>query len=53
MLEILFHPGQVLREEISDEFSQEDAIAFHVSPDRGVEKQAVYTLDLAQKVRKR
>ena len=25
MLEILFHPGQVLREEISDEFSQEDA----------------------------
>lgn len=37
MLEILFHPGQVLREEISDEFSQEDAIAFHVSPDRSVE----------------
>ena len=50
MLEILF---QVLREEISDEFSQEDAIAFHVSPDRSVEKQAVYALDLAQKVRKR
>ena len=39
MLEILFHPGQVLREEISDEFSQEDAIVFHVSPDRSVEKQ--------------
>lgn len=38
MLEILFHPGQVLREEISDEFSQEDAIVFHVSPDRSVEK---------------
>lgn len=53
MLEILFHPGQVLREEISDEFSQEDAIVFHVSPDRSVEKQAVYALDLAQKVRKR
>ena len=35
MLEILFHPGQVLREEISDEFSQEDAIAFHVSPGTG------------------
>lgn len=52
-LEILFHPGQVLKEEISDEFSQEDAIAFHVSPDRSVEKQAVYALDLAQKVRKR
>ena len=53
MLEILFHPGQVLREEISDEFSQEDAIVFHVSPDRSVEKQAVYALDLAQKARKR
>ena len=53
MLEILFHPGQVLREEISDEFSQEDAIAFHVSQDRSVEKQAVYALDLAQKARKR
>ena len=52
MLEILFHPGQVLREEISDEFSQEDAIAFHVSTDRSVEKQAVYVLDLAQKARK-
>ena len=51
-LEILFHPGQVLKEEISDEFSQEDAIAFHISPDRGVEKQAVYMLDLAQKARK-
>ena len=52
MLEILFHPGHVLREEKSDEFSQEDAIVFHVSPDRSVEKQAVYALDLAQKVRK-
>ena len=52
ILEILFHPGQVLREEISDEFSQEDAIAFHVSPDRSVEKQAVYALDLAQRARK-
>lgn len=40
-LEILFHPGQVLKEEITQEFSQEEAIAFHVSDDRKVEKQAV------------
>ena len=40
-LEILFHPGQVLKTEITPEFSQEEAIAFHVSDDRKVEKQAV------------
>lgn len=43
-LEILFHPGQVLTEEISAEFSQKDAIAFHVSEDRQIEKEAVMTL---------
>ncbi|MDO4294449.1 MAG: ChbG/HpnK family deacetylase [Eubacteriales bacterium] len=46
-LEILFHPGHVLPEEISEEFSQADAIAFHVSPDREVEKRAVQRLALA------
>lgn len=40
-LEILFHPGQVLEMEITPEFSQEEAIEFHVSRDRQVEKQAV------------
>ncbi|MFR3249601.1 MAG: ChbG/HpnK family deacetylase [Eisenbergiella sp.] len=40
-LEILFHPGQVLKEEITPEFSQKEAIEFHVSRDRQVEKQAV------------
>lgn len=40
-LEILFHPGQVLQEEITAQFSQEEAIAFHVSKDRQVEKDAV------------
>ena len=40
-LEILFHPGKVLKTEITPEFSQEEAIAFHVSDDRKVEKQAV------------
>lgn len=43
-LEILFHPGQVLQEEISEEFSQPEAIAFHVSEDRHVEKAAVMQL---------
>lgn len=41
VLEILFHPGQVLKEEITSEFSQEEAIEFHVSENRNVEKQAV------------
>lgn len=44
MLEILFHPGQVKKEEISPEFSQKEAIAFHVSQDRKVEKAAVLGL---------
>lgn len=41
VLEILFHPGQVQQAEITAEFSQQDAIAFHVSKDRHVEKAAV------------
>lgn len=41
ILEILFHPGQVLETEITREFSQKEAIEFHVSKDRQVEKQAV------------
>lgn len=41
MLEILFHPGQVLQEEITSEFSQKEAIGFYVSSDRQVEKAAV------------
>lgn len=40
-LEILFHPGQVLQEEITSEFSQKEAIGFYVSSDRQVEKAAV------------
>lgn len=41
-LEILYHPGHVLQEEITEEFSQEDAISFHVSEGRCVEKKAVF-----------
>lgn len=43
-LEILFHPGRVLKEEISSEFSQKDAISFHISDDREIEKAAVLSL---------
>lgn len=43
-LEILFHPGRVLQEEITAEFSQKEAIEFHVSKDRHVEKDAVMKL---------
>lgn len=40
-LEILFHPGRLLPEELSGEFSQKEAVAFYVSDDRDVEKEAV------------
>lgn len=43
-LEILFHPGQVQKTEITEEFSQKEAIAFHISEDRHVEKAAVLHL---------
>lgn len=48
-LEILFHPGQVQREEITEEFSQQEAIAFHVSEDRHVEKAAVMNLTIEKR----
>lgn len=47
-LEILFHPGQVQKTEISAEFSQKEAIAFHISEDRQVEKSAVMHLGLGK-----
>ena len=43
-LEILFHPGQVQKEEITVEFSQKEAIEFHLSRGRQVEKEAVMGL---------
>ena len=46
ILEILFHPGRVLEEEISEEFSQKDAILFHVSKDREIEKLPVLKLSV-------
>ena len=45
-LEILFHPGQVLKEELTGEFSQTEAIEFYVSEDRNVEKDAVMGLSV-------
>ncbi len=40
-LEILFHPGKLLPGELSEEFCQKEAVAFYVSDDRNVEKDAV------------
>ena len=45
-LEILFHPGRVMEQEISEEFSQKDAILFHISRDREIEKETVLKLDV-------
>lgn len=45
-LEVLFHPGHVLQDEITPEFSQEDAIAFHVSENRCLEKDAVLKIHI-------
>lgn len=47
-LEILFHPGQVQEKEITAEFSQKEAVSFHVSPDRHVEKSAVMGLSFGK-----
>lgn len=44
VLEILFHPGLVMKEEIADEFSQKEAIAFHTSSERAVEKSALLNM---------
>nr|WP_308624439.1 ChbG/HpnK family deacetylase [uncultured Eisenbergiella sp.] len=44
ILEILFHPGTVLEEEISDEFSNEGANRFHLSRGRQIEYDTVMSL---------
>ena len=43
-LEILFHPGTVLREELGEEFCNHGANGFHVSEGRHVEQEAVMSL---------
>lgn len=43
-LEILFHPGTVLPEELGEEFCNHDANGFHVSEGRHVEYEAVMSL---------
>ncbi len=44
-LEILFHPGQLLEEEITPELKQKDAVRFYTSEDRKTEKDAVMSLE--------
>lgn len=43
-LEILFHPGRVLPEELTEEFCNKGANGFHISTDRHVEYEAVMTM---------
>lgn len=40
-LEILFHPGRVLKSEISEEFNQAESVLFYISNDREIEKETV------------
>lgn len=51
-LEILFHPGRVLREEINEEFSQKKAIDFYLSYDREVERKTVCNLEIKGRCKK-
>lgn len=44
VLEILFHPGTVLKEELHEEFSNDGANEFHISEGRQLEYQAVMSL---------
>lgn len=43
-LEVLFHPGTALSEEVGKEFNNPDANKFYLSPNRQVEFQAVMSL---------
>ena len=42
MLEIVFHPGQVLEEEIGEEYVKKGFVEFHLSENRVIEKDAIY-----------
>ena len=44
VLEILFHPGLTLPDEVSDELGASAAEDFYLSANRHVEKEAVMTL---------
>ncbi|MBQ8814219.1 MAG: ChbG/HpnK family deacetylase [Lachnospiraceae bacterium] len=41
-LEILFHPGRALPEEIGEEYVKDGFVRFHLSEGRDIEKEAVY-----------
>lgn len=42
MLEIVFHPGRVLEEEIGEEYVKKGFVEFHLSENRVIEKDAIY-----------
>ena len=43
-LEVLFHPGSALKEEIGKEFNHSDANEFYLSPNRQIEYEAMMKL---------
>lgn len=47
-LEILFHPGTLLEQEISDEFTNSNANRFYLSDARGVEFETLHALDITK-----
>lgn len=47
VLEILFHPGITLPEEVTEEIGEESAKDFYLLPDRHIEKEAVLELDFS------
>ena len=46
LLEILFHPGKALKEEVGEEFISPDANMFYLSSNREVEYQAMMKLEI-------
>jgi len=44
VIEILFHPGRMLKEEQSDEYRKRGFLDFYLSEGRSVEKESVYAL---------
>ena len=41
MLEVVFHPGRALSEEMGDEYVKKGFVRFHLSENRDIEKDAV------------
>ena len=51
VLEVLFHPGTVLQDELQEEFSNTGANEFHISEGRQIEYRTVMSLHIEDFVR--